>query len=129
VEKDKAEDVKDGLPVIIAEPARIQIVETDVVKPRKPSLVHLNTPDSLDLTKTQRRWVTRQSVSQSVTGSPMFGLFQLESPTVIKRDTFISFSCGTEPEQQGSAIILLEPVPLRYAAQAQTASDPDHVQN
>jgi hypothetical protein len=51
------EDVKDGLPTIIAEPANIQIVETDVVKPRKPSLVHLNTPDCLDLTKTQRRWV------------------------------------------------------------------------
>ena len=52
----KEEEVVDGIPTIQTKPARIQIVETEVVKPRKPSLVHLNTPDMLDI-KTQRRWV------------------------------------------------------------------------
>ena len=55
-DENKEEEVVDGIPTIQTKPARIQIVETEVVKPRKPSLVHLNTPDMLDI-KTQRRWV------------------------------------------------------------------------
>jgi hypothetical protein len=50
-----------------AAPAKIHIVETVVVKPRKPSLVHINTLDVPDLAlKAQRRWVLLRGLQRDV---------------------------------------------------------------
>jgi len=56
-DEEEEEEVKREVKLEVGSlPARIQIVETDVVKPRKPSLVHLTAPDMMDLTKAQRRY-------------------------------------------------------------------------
>jgi hypothetical protein len=64
-EQDEATAAATAINGVRAAPAKIHIVETVVVKPRKPSLVHLNTLDVPDLAlKAQRRWVLYQGVTK-----------------------------------------------------------------